>query len=172
MCLTLWQEWFFISFTQQSALLGNGLVLQNLLHMQLAQQQLLHIKDKRISSVRHLCLCVCLLCVLNVCRIVCIIRTKLPTNIHILIASIKKKKWVNFLLTCAFSFEEFPLIGEEKIKSLWCGIEVFKSLCRMTAAGSTQLTSCVVFLTLSLLIFFRISHVVLCPLLNHFSPTL
>lgn len=36
----------------QSAMLGNGLVLQNLLHMQLAQQQLLHIKDKRISSVR------------------------------------------------------------------------------------------------------------------------
>ncbi|XP_033937943.1 ribonucleoprotein PTB-binding 2 isoform X1 [Pseudochaenichthys georgianus] len=35
----------------QNALLGNGLVLQNLLHMQLAQQQLLHIKDKRISSV-------------------------------------------------------------------------------------------------------------------------
>uniref|UniRef100_A0A668A6A7 Ribonucleoprotein PTB-binding 1 n=1 Tax=Myripristis murdjan TaxID=586833 RepID=A0A668A6A7_9TELE len=33
----------------QSAMLGNGLVLQNLLHMQLAQQQLLHIKDKRIS---------------------------------------------------------------------------------------------------------------------------
>ncbi|XP_024909803.1 ribonucleoprotein PTB-binding 2 isoform X6 [Cynoglossus semilaevis] len=38
----------------QSALLGNGLVLQNLLHMQLAQQQLLHIKDKRISSVSGL----------------------------------------------------------------------------------------------------------------------
>lgn len=33
-------------------MLSNGLVLQNLLHMQLAQQQLLHIKDKRISSVR------------------------------------------------------------------------------------------------------------------------
>lgn len=41
-------------FALQSAMLGNGLVLQNLLHMQLAQQQLLHIKDKRISSVRHL----------------------------------------------------------------------------------------------------------------------
>lgn len=39
-------------------MLGNGLVLQNLLHMQLAQQQLLHIKDKRISSVRHLLVCV------------------------------------------------------------------------------------------------------------------
>ncbi|XP_056133628.1 ribonucleoprotein PTB-binding 2 [Lampris incognitus] len=39
---------------QQSAMLGNGLVLQNLLHMQLAQQQLLHIKDKRISSVSSL----------------------------------------------------------------------------------------------------------------------
>ncbi|XP_041646683.1 ribonucleoprotein PTB-binding 2 isoform X1 [Cheilinus undulatus] len=38
----------------QSAMLGNGLVLQNLLHMQLAQQQLLHIKDKRISSVSSL----------------------------------------------------------------------------------------------------------------------
>ncbi|KAK5869624.1 hypothetical protein PBY51_024327 [Eleginops maclovinus] len=38
----------------QNALLGNGLVLQNLLHMQLAQQQLLHIKDKRISSVSSL----------------------------------------------------------------------------------------------------------------------
>lgn len=40
------------AFALQSAMLGNGLVLQNLLHMQLAQQQLLHIKDKRISSVR------------------------------------------------------------------------------------------------------------------------
>ncbi|KAM3875701.1 ribonucleoprotein PTB-binding 2 [Diretmus argenteus] len=38
----------------QSAMLGNGLVLQNLLHMQLAQQQLLHIKDKRISSISSL----------------------------------------------------------------------------------------------------------------------
>ncbi|KAG7470261.1 hypothetical protein JOB18_033403 [Solea senegalensis] len=38
----------------QSAMLGNGLVLQNLLHMQLAQQQLLHIKDKRITSVSSL----------------------------------------------------------------------------------------------------------------------
>ncbi|KAK7888988.1 hypothetical protein WMY93_024548 [Mugilogobius chulae] len=38
----------------QSAMLGNGLVLQNLLHMQLAQQQLLHIKDKRVSSVASL----------------------------------------------------------------------------------------------------------------------
>ncbi|KAF7202687.1 PTB-binding 2 [Nothobranchius furzeri] len=40
----------------QNAMVGNGLVLQNLLHMQLAQQQLLHIKDKHISSVRQLCL--------------------------------------------------------------------------------------------------------------------
>ncbi|XP_061594706.1 ribonucleoprotein PTB-binding 2 [Cololabis saira] len=39
---------------QQNAMVGNGLVLQNLLHMQLAQQQLLHIKDKRISSVSSL----------------------------------------------------------------------------------------------------------------------
>ncbi|XP_029988564.1 ribonucleoprotein PTB-binding 2-like [Sphaeramia orbicularis] len=38
----------------QSAMIGNGLVLQNLLHMQLAQQQLLHIKDKRVSSVSSL----------------------------------------------------------------------------------------------------------------------
>ncbi|XP_013768852.1 LOW QUALITY PROTEIN: ribonucleoprotein PTB-binding 2 [Pundamilia nyererei] len=38
----------------QNAMFGNGLVLQNLLHMQLAQQQLLHIKDKRISSVSSL----------------------------------------------------------------------------------------------------------------------
>ncbi|XP_072245205.1 ribonucleoprotein PTB-binding 2 isoform X2 [Leuresthes tenuis] len=38
----------------QNAMVGNGLVLQNLLHMQLAQQQLLHIKDKRISSVSSL----------------------------------------------------------------------------------------------------------------------
>ncbi|XP_069560920.1 ribonucleoprotein PTB-binding 2 isoform X1 [Brachyistius frenatus] len=38
----------------QNAMLGNGLVLQNLLHMQLAQQQLLHIKDKRLSSVSSL----------------------------------------------------------------------------------------------------------------------
>ncbi|XP_056316013.1 ribonucleoprotein PTB-binding 2 [Danio aesculapii] len=36
---------------QQSAILGNGLVLQNLLHMQMAQQQLLQIKDKQISNV-------------------------------------------------------------------------------------------------------------------------
>lgn len=46
-------------FALQSAMLGNGLVLQNLLHMQLAQQQLLHIKDKRISSVRYLRVCLC-----------------------------------------------------------------------------------------------------------------
>nr|XP_057929780.1 ribonucleoprotein PTB-binding 2 isoform X1 [Doryrhamphus excisus] len=38
----------------QRAMLGNGLVLQNLLHMQLAQQQLLHIKDKCISSASSL----------------------------------------------------------------------------------------------------------------------
>uniref|UniRef100_A0A3Q3AHI3 Ribonucleoprotein, PTB-binding 2 n=2 Tax=Kryptolebias marmoratus TaxID=37003 RepID=A0A3Q3AHI3_KRYMA len=38
----------------QNAMVGNGLVLQNLLHMQLAQQQLLHIKDKRINSVSSL----------------------------------------------------------------------------------------------------------------------
>ncbi|XP_067370395.1 ribonucleoprotein PTB-binding 2 isoform X2 [Channa argus] len=38
----------------QHAMIGNGLVLQNLLHMQLAQQQLLHIKDKRMSSVSSL----------------------------------------------------------------------------------------------------------------------
>ncbi|XP_007248274.4 ribonucleoprotein PTB-binding 2 isoform X1 [Astyanax mexicanus] len=37
---------------QQNAMLGNGLVLQNLLHMQMAQQQLLHIKDKHITNVR------------------------------------------------------------------------------------------------------------------------
>jgi len=43
---------------EQNAMLGNGLVLQNLLHMQLAQQQLLHIKDKRISSV-SVCASVC-----------------------------------------------------------------------------------------------------------------
>ncbi|KTG41180.1 hypothetical protein cypCar_00000943 [Cyprinus carpio] len=34
-----------------SAILGNGLVLQNLLHMQMAQQQLLQIKDKQIANV-------------------------------------------------------------------------------------------------------------------------
>ncbi|KAG5850664.1 hypothetical protein ANANG_G00084860 [Anguilla anguilla] len=39
---------------QQNALLGNGLVLQNLLQMQLAQQQLLQIKDKHISNVPSL----------------------------------------------------------------------------------------------------------------------
>ncbi|XDV35770.1 hypothetical protein PO909_005653, partial [Leuciscus waleckii] len=39
---------------QQSALLGNGLVLQNLLHMQMAQQQLLQIKDKQITNVQGL----------------------------------------------------------------------------------------------------------------------
>ncbi|KAM4628644.1 ribonucleoprotein PTB-binding 2 [Polymixia lowei] len=38
----------------QSVMLGNGLVLQNLLHMQLAQQQLLHIKDKRMSTISSL----------------------------------------------------------------------------------------------------------------------
>ncbi|XP_060775912.1 ribonucleoprotein PTB-binding 2 isoform X3 [Neoarius graeffei] len=37
---------------QQNAMLGNGLVLQNLLHMHMAQQQLLHIKDKHITNVR------------------------------------------------------------------------------------------------------------------------
>ncbi len=41
----------------QSAILGNGLVLQNLLHMQMAQQQLLQIKDKQITNVR-VCVCV------------------------------------------------------------------------------------------------------------------
>ncbi|XP_051752266.1 ribonucleoprotein PTB-binding 2 isoform X3 [Ctenopharyngodon idella] len=39
---------------QQSAILGNGLVLQNLLHMQMAQQQLLQIKDKQITNVQGL----------------------------------------------------------------------------------------------------------------------
>lgn len=42
----------------QSAILGNGLVLQNLLHMQMAQQQLLQIKDKQINNVR-VCVYVC-----------------------------------------------------------------------------------------------------------------
>uniref|UniRef100_A0A3Q4ASY4 Uncharacterized protein n=1 Tax=Mola mola TaxID=94237 RepID=A0A3Q4ASY4_MOLML len=37
-------------------------LLQNLLHMQLAQQQLLHIKDKRISGVRLQCVCACVCC--------------------------------------------------------------------------------------------------------------
>lgn len=41
----------------QSAILGNGLVLQNLLHMQMAQQQLLQIKDKQITNV-SVCVCV------------------------------------------------------------------------------------------------------------------
>lgn len=36
----------------QNAMLGNGLVLQNLLHMHMAQQQLLHIKDKHATNVR------------------------------------------------------------------------------------------------------------------------
>ncbi|KAL4635020.1 ribonucleoprotein PTB-binding 2 [Arapaima gigas] len=39
---------------QQNAMLGNGLVLQNLMQMQLAQQQLLQIKDKHMSSVPSL----------------------------------------------------------------------------------------------------------------------
>ncbi|XP_017540077.1 ribonucleoprotein PTB-binding 2 isoform X2 [Pygocentrus nattereri] len=39
---------------QQNAMLGNGLVLQNLLHMQMAQQQLLHIKDKHITNIPSL----------------------------------------------------------------------------------------------------------------------
>ncbi|XP_077390938.1 ribonucleoprotein PTB-binding 2 isoform X1 [Festucalex cinctus] len=38
----------------QSAMFGNGLILQNLLHMQLAQRQLLHIKDKRIGRASSL----------------------------------------------------------------------------------------------------------------------
>ncbi|XP_061680482.1 ribonucleoprotein PTB-binding 2 isoform X2 [Syngnathoides biaculeatus] len=38
----------------QRAMFGNGLVFQNLLQMQLAQQQLLHIKDKCISSASSL----------------------------------------------------------------------------------------------------------------------
>jgi len=43
----------------QSAILGNGLVLQNLLHMQMAQQQLLQIKDKQITNVSvGVCVCV------------------------------------------------------------------------------------------------------------------
>ncbi|XP_071202343.1 ribonucleoprotein PTB-binding 2 isoform X1 [Salvelinus alpinus] len=45
---------FQLGKVQQSSMLGNGLVLQNLLHMQLAQQQLLHIKDKHISNVSSL----------------------------------------------------------------------------------------------------------------------
>ncbi|XP_048832139.1 LOW QUALITY PROTEIN: ribonucleoprotein PTB-binding 2 [Brienomyrus brachyistius] len=36
---------------QQSAMLGNGLVLQNLLQMQLTQQQLLQIKEKHVPSL-------------------------------------------------------------------------------------------------------------------------
>lgn len=43
------------TFSLQNAMFGNGLILQNLLHIQLAQQQLLHIKDKCISSVRYMC---------------------------------------------------------------------------------------------------------------------
>ncbi|KAK2858155.1 hypothetical protein Q7C36_006074 [Tachysurus vachellii] len=39
---------------QQNAMLGNGFVLQNLLHMHMAQQQLLHIKDKHINNVPSL----------------------------------------------------------------------------------------------------------------------
>ncbi|XP_061098582.1 ribonucleoprotein PTB-binding 2-like isoform X2 [Conger conger] len=39
---------------QQNTLLGNGIVLQRLLQMQLAQQQLLRIKDKHISAVPSL----------------------------------------------------------------------------------------------------------------------
>ena len=42
-------------------MLGNGLVLQNLLHMQLAQQQLLHLKDKHINNVSPVCDIVCTL---------------------------------------------------------------------------------------------------------------
>ncbi|XP_052379480.1 ribonucleoprotein PTB-binding 2 [Oncorhynchus keta] len=45
---------FQLGKVQQSSMLGNGLVLQNLLHMQLAQQQLLHIKDKHMSNVSSL----------------------------------------------------------------------------------------------------------------------
>ncbi|XP_046713188.1 ribonucleoprotein PTB-binding 2 isoform X2 [Silurus meridionalis] len=39
---------------QQNAMLGNGFVLQNLLHMHMAQQQLLHIKDKHITNIPSL----------------------------------------------------------------------------------------------------------------------
>ncbi|XP_041696023.2 ribonucleoprotein PTB-binding 2 isoform X2 [Coregonus clupeaformis] len=45
---------FQLGKVQPSSMLGNGLVLQNLLHMQLAQQQLLHIKDKHMSNVSSL----------------------------------------------------------------------------------------------------------------------
>ncbi|XP_015210992.1 ribonucleoprotein PTB-binding 2 isoform X2 [Lepisosteus oculatus] len=43
-----------LSKVQQNAMLGNGLVLQNLLRMQLAQQQLLQIKEKQLSNVPSL----------------------------------------------------------------------------------------------------------------------
>ncbi|XP_062854238.1 ribonucleoprotein PTB-binding 2 [Trichomycterus rosablanca] len=39
---------------QQNAMLGNGFVLQNLLHMHMAQQQLLHIKDKHVANLPSL----------------------------------------------------------------------------------------------------------------------
>ncbi|KAK6313800.1 hypothetical protein J4Q44_G00152590 [Coregonus suidteri] len=45
---------FQLGKVKPSSMLGNGLVLQNLLHMQLAQQQLLHIKDKHMSNVSSL----------------------------------------------------------------------------------------------------------------------
>ena len=52
-------------------MLGNGLVLQNLLHMQLAQQQLMHIKEKRITNVNPVCVVYVYVCVC-VCVCVCV----------------------------------------------------------------------------------------------------
>ncbi|KAJ8357270.1 hypothetical protein SKAU_G00200640 [Synaphobranchus kaupii] len=45
---------FHLGKFQQNSVLGNGLVLQTLLRMQLAQQQLLHIKGKEINAVPSL----------------------------------------------------------------------------------------------------------------------
>ncbi|KAI1882831.1 hypothetical protein AGOR_G00238960 [Albula goreensis] len=45
---------FHLGKVQQNTFLGNGLILQNLLQIQLAQQQLLHIKDKHMNPVSSL----------------------------------------------------------------------------------------------------------------------
>lgn len=77
-------------------MLGNGLVLQNLLHMQLAQQQLLHIKDKRMSSVR----------LWNVAQRSCCCR-----QICCLLICIRAFSWNNFSLLASSSSSSSPQVS-------------------------------------------------------------
>ncbi|XP_064194530.1 ribonucleoprotein PTB-binding 2-like isoform X1 [Anguilla rostrata] len=54
LCHPMSTAFFRLGKLQQNALLGNGLVLQTLLRMQLAQQQLLCIKDKQVCATPSL----------------------------------------------------------------------------------------------------------------------